>query len=167
MQGGATLPSAAQHAARQQQGDASLGRAGSTQGGDQTGNSKTAFHESDGRHVGPLFRIAQLIAERKLQVSFSVVNGRSASAHKEGSPFDQPGGKSICRNPIRVYLFLCAVQVCLHFARKLQQQQDRWPLDRFLEDWQASVPEVSASAACDFQAFFRSLEERKHSERWL
>lgn len=38
---------------------------------------------------------------------------------------------------------MCCVQVCLHFARKLLLQQERWPLDQYLEEWQASVPEVS------------------------
>ncbi|BDA43076.1 Sister chromatid cohesion protein DCC1 [Coccomyxa sp. Obi] len=32
-------------------------------------------------------------------------------------------------------------KVCLHFARKLLTQQERWPLDQFLEEWQASVSE--------------------------
>ncbi|KAK9915250.1 hypothetical protein WJX75_006737 [Coccomyxa subellipsoidea] len=32
-------------------------------------------------------------------------------------------------------------KVCLHFARKLLLQQERWPLDQYLEEWQASVPE--------------------------
>ncbi len=36
-----------------------------------------------------------------------------------------------------------ALQVCLHFARKLLPQQERWQLDQFLEEWQATVPEVS------------------------
>jgi hypothetical protein len=36
------------------------------------------------------------------------------------------------------------LQVCLHFARNLLQQEGRRPLDQFLEEWQASVPEVRA-----------------------
>ena len=34
------------------------------------------------------------------------------------------------------------MQVCLHFGRKLLQEKERRPLDQFLEDWQAAVPEV-------------------------
>ena len=39
--------------------------------------------------------------------------------------------------------------VCLHFARKLLQEQPDWELARFEEAWQGAVPEVRRSFVAD------------------